>query len=274
MRSLAICFLFVLLATMAACNASEGIPPKLLQKLFSYIPPQAPIVYLRYISLGKILPEKEAVVLGTGLYRLETTHAAKLYVFVKENEWRLSYATDMDERLKAQGLFELGWEIRLKQIVLENLDQDKQKEIVIFWASEPIDNISAVQLQTIIHIIDYDAKLQQFREVTNDHLVYHWVYETALLLNVDCDYEKEIVLFRGDISGDYCILCGKPYDIEVWTLRNGKLMLDPSWNNGQTFRVKKILSLSGEEYSPINSLDCSLLELLQKLLCNPGEGLE
>lgn len=260
MRNLWACFLCVILVAVGKCSATEGISPKLLQTFLSYLPPQAPIVYLRYRD--KIIPDKEAVLLGTGLYSSDgVIHAAKLYIFVKEEQWKLFFSTDMDERLKARGLFESSWEIRLRRVVLANLDRDKQKEIVIFWSSEPYANISSIQLQAIIHVLDYDVELQRFREVTDDRLVYHRVYEKALLLNVDCDYESEIVLFRGDISEDYCIFCGKPYYIEVWTLRNGELMLDPSWNDGQIFKVEELLNVSEEEFD--NVRNCDLVTLLR-----------
>lgn len=271
MRNLWACFLCVILVAVGKCSATEGISPKLLQTFLSYLPPQAPIVYLRYTD--EIMPDKEAVLLGTGLYSSgqngRAFHAAKLYIFVKEEQWKLFFSTDMDERLKAWGLFGSGWEIRLRRVVLANLDRDKQKEIVIFWSSEPYANISSIQLQTIIHVLDYDVELQRFREVTDGRLVYHWVYEKALLLNVDCDYESEIVLFRGDISEDYCIFCGKPYYIEVWTLRNGELMLDPSWNDGQILKVKELLNVSEEEFD--NVLDCDLVTLLCVVY---GQGLD
>jgi len=159
--------LCVLLVAVGKCSAIEGIPPKLLQTFLSHLPPQAPIVYLRYTD--EITPVKEAVLLGTGLYSSgqneRAFHAAKLYIFVKEEQSKLLFSTDMDERLKAWGLFESGWEIRLRRVVLAHLDQDKQKEIVIFWSSEPYVNISSIQLQTIIHVLDYDVELQRFREV-------------------------------------------------------------------------------------------------------------
>jgi len=242
---------------VAVRGENVGLTQNDVTIILAQVPLEAPIVYFRCVN--GVLQDQRVVVVATDLYFTgpKKTRAAKVYIFTSSTRgWSLAFQTDMDERLAAQGL-PADWEISLSRIEFADVDGDGLKEIIVFWNSEPSQSISLTQFQTILHIFDYSQEEHQFYEATAERLVYNTFRERAFLLNVDCDPEIEIVMFEEIWVQDTCVVCAKPYRVEVWTFQGGKFCMDPSWNKGQALETDEFLSLQNP---------CDFAKLLRDLV--------
>ena len=156
----------------------------------------------------------------------------------------------MDERVAAQGLPD-DFEVSLLRIEYADVDGDDLKEAVVFWNAEPWISTSMIQFDVVVHVIDYEAAGDSFREIINDKFVLNTFNELAFLLNVDCDPSSEIVLFKEIWEGDTCVTCSKRYRLEVWTVVDGELVPDPDWNNGQGWETSEQFRLEDCDFATL-----------------------
>lgn len=210
----------------------------------------SPIVFHRLVwGLLPSDPWSRAALIGFDEHGLvaEANTPAEVWILVQRaEEWDLVYKTDMAERLAEQELPK-GFEVSLRDVQVVNLDSDRDKEIAIFWEVAPEWAISLTNYQTVLHILDYDSASQAYKEVSQDALVYSTYKELIELQDVDADPEMEIVSYREVWEGDTCVECAKRYELGVWTLADGTLIADPSWNNGATMETE--VAYSFEECS-------------------------
>ena len=243
-------------ASILAQETKPGLSADDLSCVLEQIPAEAPLVYLQHKT--NLLPNQRAVILATDLYFVaeRESRAAKVYFFVETpGGWHLAYETDTDERLADQK-GPPDWETSLASIECADVDEDSLTEVVVFWDSEPWQVFSLVQYSTIVHVLDYDIDTSEFYEVTGDRIVCNPYNEDAFLFNVDCDPEEEIVVYEEIWEPGTCIVCAKRYRVTVWTMRDGQLVLDPDWNNGQPWETSECLCLEG----------CDFLTLLQSVI--------
>lgn len=236
--------LFGICSVMGTQNA---LHPADIGEILKQIPEEAPVDYVHKTS--GLIPEQSTVIVGTDLYLVDEkeTKAAKVYIFVqKSNGWDLVHETDMDERVAAQEL-PPSFRVSLSHIDFIDVDEDRSKEVIITWDTEPWQAFSMAQCSTVIHILDYNENSNQFYEVSKDKLIYNTYKGKGVLLNVDCDPQDEIILFDEIWEGNTCVTCAKRLTIDVWRLYEGKLQKDPDWNNGKTFETSNKYSLRHEE---------------------------
>lgn len=234
-----------------------------LVKILTMIPEEAPVAYV--CQTTDIIPDQKTMIIGTNVYLVgeKETKTAKVYIFVQKSQgWDLIYETDMDERISSQGL-PASFLVSLDQVKITNVDEDIAKEIIIIWDTEPWAAFSLSQCETALHIIDYDEVHKSFSEVSKDKINYNTYNEKSLVLNIDCDLEKEIIVFKDIWEEGSCVTCAKRYRIYVWKLKEGEIELDPNWNNGRPLETTEKLSLR-EMYH--KRVQCDYVKILSLLL--------